>query len=465
MLEADVAVLGGGPGGYVAAIRASQLGGRVILVEKEKVGGICLNKGCIPTKALAKSSEIIYSLSKAKEYGVTVGQISVDYPAIQRRKDMVVETVVKGVEKLLKSNGVKLIQGIGKLLNHEEIEVKKTDGTKVNVQARKIILATGSRTLDPSALGFGGNGVINTDEALELKEAPKSMLVVGAGPSGLEMACIFKQMGSKVTVIEMLPQILPTEDSEITTLLQEALESDGIKIYTRSKFKGIITEEGKRKAAFTTEKGEVTIEADTILMAFGRATNIDDLGLEAAEVKVEKRRIVVINNKMETTTPNIYAIGDAIGNLYAHEASAGGVVAAENAMGKDTHMDYKVVPRCIFTIPEVSAVGLTEAQASEACRKVKVGRFPFTASGRALTLGEQDGLIKIIADSETDEILGMHILGYDAAELVAEAALAIKLECTIDEIVNTIHAHPTLAEAIKEAALDARGEAIHKIKR
>ncbi|WP_309493288.1 dihydrolipoyl dehydrogenase [Candidatus Hecatella orcuttiae] len=465
ILEADVTVLGGGPGGYVAAIRAAQLGGKIVLVERDRVGGTCLNRGCIPTKVLMTSAEIIYMLKKAKDFGITVPQPSINLLALQKQKEHVVGTLVRGVEALLRHNGVTLLRGFGKLLSCEELEVVGSNGSAIRVKSKKFILAPGSRAPDPRSLGFEGEGVLNTDEALELEDVPRSLLVVGAGPSGLEFACIFRHLGSEVTVVEMMPQILPGEDGEAASLHRQTLEREGTKIYTETKLKEI-RETGNglsMKAVLMTGDGEKEVEAEIVIVAFGRVANLEGIGLEKAGVKVEKGKITVVNDKMETTSPGIYAVGDAIGSLYAHQAYAEGIVAAENAMGKESHMDGKTVPRCVFTIPELAAVGMTEEQARNSGVKIKVGRFPFAYNGRALTLGKPEGQVKVITEEDTGKILGVHIIGPHATELIAEAALAVKLNCTMDGLAETIHAHPTLSEAFKEAVLDAGGKVLHKI--
>jgi len=463
-VELDVTIIGGGPGGYVAAIRAAQLGGRIVLVEKDEVGGTCLNRGCIPTKALMTTAELFYTIGRSKEYGVSVDRASLDLKAVIERKNKVVKTLVDGTHSLLKGNTVELIRGTGSIVDRGEVEVSEKDEGKSRVKSKNIIVATGSRTIDKSSFGFEQREVITTDDALEIGELPRSMLVVGGGPSGVEFANIYKMMGVDVTVIEMLSQILPGEDMELASQLRYALEKNGIKVVTNAKFKDIITEKGEKKAVFTTEKGDEKVPAEKVLVAFGRVPNSDNIGLEKVNVKVEKRRVLV-DERMQTSTPNVYAIGDVIGGMYAHVASAEGVVAAENIFGMKSSMNYKVVPRCIFTMPEVAAVGLTEKQARECGQGVKIGRFSFASSGRALTLGDSVGLIKLVVSEKTGEILGIHMIGPRVTDLIAEATLAMSLECTVDEIADTIHAHPTLAEAFREAALDVKGEAVHKVRR
>jgi len=458
--QSDVVIVGGGPAGYVAAIRASQLGGKVILIEKDALGGTCLNRGCIPTKALLHSVEILESARRGKDYGINAGELIIDFTKIMNRKDTVVNTLVTGVQYLMKSNAIEVIKGTGKLISPTEVEVDS--GQQEAVRATGIVLAPGSVPSTVPIPGVDGSGVITSDDALQLSEIPQSLLVIGGGAIGVEFATIFAKLGTKVTIVEMLPQIIPAEDHELSMSLKRVLERDGIKIFTSAQVSRIEDDpEGDKLVSVVTGEGEQKLTAELVLVAVGRKPNIEGLGLERVGIKTERGSITV-NDRMETNIPGIYAAGDAIGGiLLAHVASAEGEVAVENALGKDSMIDYKVVPRCIYTMPEVAAVGLTESQAREEGLNLKVGRFPFTANPRALILGQPDGFVKVLSDAKSEEIFGVHIFGPQATELISEATLAIKMEATVSEISSTIHAHPTLSEAIRETALDAEGIAVH----
>ena len=452
--------MGGGPAGYVAAIRASQLGGKVILIEKDALGGTCLNRGCIPTKALLHSVEILESVRGGKDYGVSVGELSIDFTKMMSHKDAVVNTLVTGVQYLMRSNAIEVIKGTGKVISPTEVEVDS--GQQEAVKASRIILTPGSVPSVVPIPGVDGSGVITSNEALQLSEIPQSLLVIGGGAIGVEFATIFAKLGTKVTIVEMLPQIIPTEDHELSMSLKRVLEKDEIKIFTSAQVSRIEDDpEGDKLISVATEEGKQKLTAELVLVAVGRKPNIDGLGLARVGIKTERGSITV-NDRMETNIPGIYAAGDAIGGVQlAHVAFAEGEVAVENALGKDSVIDYRVVPRCIYTMPEVAAVGLTEGQAREEGLNLKVGRFPFTANPKALILGQPNGFVKVLSDAESGEIFGIHIFGPQATELISEAALAIRMEATVSEISSTIHAHPTLSEAVRETALDAEGVAVH----
>ena len=464
MKQSDVVIVGGGPAGYVAAIRASQLGGKVILIERDSLGGTCLNRGCIPTKALLHSVGVLESARKGKDYGVNVEGISIDFVKMMSHKNTVVNTLVTGVQYLMKSNAIEIIKGTGKVISPTEVEVDS--GQKENVKGNSIILTPGSIPSVVPIPGVDGSGVITSDDALQLTEIPDSLLVIGGGAIGVEFATIFAKLGTEVTIVEMLPQIIPTEDLELATSLKGVLEKDGIKILTSTQVKSIEDDsEGDKLVTITTGEAEQKLTAELVLVAVGRKPNIAGLGLEEVGIKTERGSITV-NDRMETSIPGIYAAGDAVGGiLLAHVASAEGEVAVENALGKDAVMDYGVVPRCIYTMPEIAAVGLTESQAKEKGLNLKVGRFPFTANSKALILGQRDGFIKVLSDAGSGEIFGVHIFGPQATELIPEATLAMEMEATVSEISSTIHAHPTLSEAIREVALDAEGIAVHMPKK
>jgi len=462
MAEKDLIIIGGGPGGYVAAIRAAQLGGKVTLIERAELGGTCLNRGCIPTKAMLRAVELLDLIETGKDFGIHAGEIVVDFAKIMARKDRAVKTLVSGVAGLMKSNGVEVVKGKGRLTSPKEIEVLDEKQVKVVYQARKIILASGSVSADLPIPGAGIKGVINSDQALQLSRVPESMVIIGAGPIGLEFGTIFAKLGTKVTILEMMPQILPGEDTEVASALDKTLRSSRIQILTNSRVKGIAEGSGgKLKVMAMDEAGEEAFEAQYVLMAVGRRANVEGLGLEEAGVRFT-RKGVEVNEKMETNVANIYAIGDLTGQwLLAHFAMAQGTVAAENAMGQDARMNGRHIPRCVYTLPEVASVGMTEKQAKDAGHVLKIGRFSFAANGKATILGERNGFIKIIAGAEYGEILGVHIFGPHATDLISEGVLAMHLESTALDMAKSIHPHPTLSEAMMEAALDVDGVAVH----
>jgi dihydrolipoamide dehydrogenase len=451
-----VIILGGGPAGYVAAIRAAQLGGEVSVVEKDRLGGTCLNRGCIPTKALLASVEVLSSSRQGEKFGLKVGDVSPDFPAMLSRKDKIVEQLVKGVEFLFKSRKINLLKGEGKFLEPKVVEVTKEDGSKERLEGDKIIIATGSEPAKPSLFSFDGERIITSNEALNLSKIPESLLIVGAGAIGVEFASIFRELGTEVTIVEMLPQILPTEDEEVVQILEREFKKKRIKVHTGTKIEKV--ESLESKVASKLSSGE-TIESEKVLVAVGRKLNSE--GLDRIGLKIEKGKVLV-NERMETNIPDLYVAGDVTGGvLLAHKASAEGIVAAENALGKTSTMDYKVIPSCIFSHPEVASVGLSEKKAKEEGARIKVGKFPFRALGKAQALGRFEGLVKIVADAESDEILGVHIIGPQATDLIAEGALALRMEATVEDLARTIHAHPTLSEAMMEAAHALHNRAIH----
>ena len=462
MVEKDLVIIGGGPGGYVAAIRAAQLGGKVTLIEQEELGGTCLNWGCIPTKALLRGVEILDLIEGGKDYGIQAGSVTVDFAKLMARKDRAVKTLVGGVSGLMKANGIEVIKGTGRLVSPQKIEVVNAKQEKEIYQARKIILASGSVSAEIPIPGAKLPGVIDSNGALTLKEIPESLVIIGAGPIGLEFGTVYAALGSKVTVLEMLPQVLPSEDPEIAAVLEKALRRFKIQSLTGVKVEKIIERpEGKLQVTAAVGGGEKVFPAQYVLMAVGRKPKVEGLGLEEAGVKFSKKGIEV-NDKMETNIPGVFAIGDVTGKwLLAHYASAQGEVAARNALGQEAQMDERVVPRCVYTLPEVASVGLTEKKAGEEGHRVKVGRFPFAANGKATILGERNGLVKIVADEKYDEILGVHIVGPHATDLIGEAVVVMRLEGTAPDIGHAIHPHPTLTEAMMEAAFDVDGTAVH----
>ena len=460
MEQRDLVIIGGGPAGYVAAIRARQLGGKVTLVERDTLGGICLNRGCIPTRALVRGVEFLDLPRKARDYGINLGTAEVDFPKMMARKDTIVRTVVGGVELLMRENGVEVMQGVGKLLSPSEVEVQLEDGTTSRIAASKVIIATGARPKKPPVPG--AERIITTDHALELTEVPQSMVIIGGGPIGFAFATIFSRLGASVTVIEESPQILHGVDREIVSMLQRELKKEKIRVHTEAHIEEVGEGDGgESKIVFSVKDEDVTLTAQYILAADAREVNVEGLGLDRVGIQPGQGGIQV-NRRMETTVPNILAAGDSTGEpMLAHIAFVEGRVAAENALGTQSEIDYTVVPRCINTTPEIASVGLTEDEAIAGEYQVQIGRFPFAANGMATILAERTGTVKVISEAKYGQLLGVHIIGARAADLIPEAALAMKLDATPREISSTIHAHPSLAEALMEAALDVTGEALH----
>lgn len=457
---ADVLVLGGGPGGYVAAIRAAQLGGKVVLVEQDKLGGTCLNRGCIPTKTLLHSSEYIPMAEEAGKVGIGLQYTGFDLSKLMSYKNRVVDQLVRGVNYLVAKNSIELISGKGRFVDAKTIEIQTKEGL-VRKKANTIIIATGSRAASLPVPGSDHPAVISSDQALSMEKVPRKIVIVGGGAVGIEFAFIYRNLGAEVVVVEMMQQLLPQMDSEIVAVLESAMQKKGIVIYKASKVARIESLQADVAVHITTASETVRVNADQVLAAAGRRPETEGLNLAAVGIHTERGRIAV-NDRMETNVTGIFAIGDVTGGmLLAHSASAEGVVAAENALGGKSKMDYKVVPGCIFSAPEVAGVGLTEKAAREKGYQVKVGRFPFSALGKAVALGQTQGLAKIVTEEQTGEILGVHIIGERATDLIAEAALAMRLESTIEEVAATIHAHPTFAEVLFESAHAVHDRAIH----
>ncbi|BDB01548.1 dihydrolipoyl dehydrogenase [Clostridium botulinum] len=457
-------VIGGGPGGYVAAIRGAQLGAEVTLIEKEKLGGTCLNIGCIPTKVLLHSSELLNEIKESRTLGIEVNnEVKINWTQLQNRKNTVVNTLVSGVSSLLEHNKVKVINGTAAFEGKSSIKVTKDQGESENIQFDNVIISSGSVPFIPPIEGRELEGVIDSTGALSLDSIPKSMVIIGGGVIGIEFANIFSFLGCKVTVIEMLPYILPPVDREISEILKEKLKKDGIDIYNNCKVTKIENNNENLNVSFEEDNDKLNIEAQKVLIAVGRRANISNLNLESTGVYIEKGCIWV-NDNMETNIKGIYAIGDCTGkNMLAHVASDQGIIAVENIMGKNKKMDYKTVPACVYTKPELASVGLTEEQAKQKGVDYKVGKFPLIYNGKSLIMNDTEGFIKIITDKKYEEILGVHILGPRATDLITEAALALRLEATLEEIITTVHAHPTIGEAMKEAALAVNKEAIHMV--
>ncbi|MBU4312450.1 MAG: dihydrolipoyl dehydrogenase [Candidatus Omnitrophica bacterium] len=464
MSEIDVVIIGGGPGGYVAAIKAAHLGLKALLVEKDKLGGVCLNWGCIPTKALVSTAELLNHLQRAGEFGIQVKDYSFDFPAIMKRKDLITQRLSSGVGQLMKANQVRVVKGEGQIIEPGKVEITDSAGQKEVIKAKNIIIATGSSVMSLPIPGINSDGVITSNEALSLSELPSRMLIIGGGVVGIEFAGIFRALGVEVTVVEMLPRILLPIDEEITRRLTQLLKGKGIEILTDSKVKEIKKNHQNLEVLISTTDGEKIIETEKVLLAAGRVPELGNIDVQRLGIELNGKAIKV-DEKMRTNIPGIYAVGDVVGKIMlAHVASREGIVAVENISGKEVLMDYKVVPNCVFSMPEVASVGLTEEEARKENDNIKVSKFPFLANGKALGMGETEGMVKIIADGDTFELLGVHILGTHASDLIAEGTLALSMEATAFEIVNTIHAHPTLAEAVAEAAEGVLGKPIHLAK-
>lgn len=454
----DIIVIGSGPGGYVSALRGAQLGAKVLVVEEEELGGVCLNRGCIPTKTLIASISVFQILKDGDSLGLKIDDLNIDLNKIIERKERIVRQLRGGIEFLFKRRGVELMKARATLKDRGLVLAEGDDGSKKELRARKIIIATGSRALELPNLPFDGERIIDSTSALDLRETPQSLLIIGAGAVGVEFASIFNALGSEVTLVEMLPCIIPAEDEELSRELERSFKTQGIKILVSTRIERV-EDKGNFLKAITSKGEEIHIKK--ILIAAGRRLNSYNLGLEDLGIKTERDRILV-NEKMETNIPDIYAIGDVVGGaLLAHKASKEGTVAAENACGLSSYMDYSAVPSCIYTYPEVASVGIKEKEAEERGIKVKVGRFPFSASGKAQVLGKTRGFVKIMAEAKSKEILGAQIIGYRATELIAELAVAVRNRLTLGQITQTIHAHPTLSEAVMEAAEGIEKGAIH----
>ena len=462
MAAFDTVVLGGGPGGYVSAIRAAQLGNKTAIIDQDRLGGICLNWGCIPTKALLKSAEILHYIKNSGGYGIKVPKYDIDFDQTIKRSRDISFNLSKGIEFLMKKNKIKHIIGRG-MLNSESEVIVDVGKKKQKIQAKKIIIATGGRVKKFPGIEFDGINIISSKEAMVVESPPKKLIIIGAGAIGVEFAYFFNEFGSQVHLIEMMPNILPNEDLEISKELEKLFKKTGINIYTDTKVSNIKKLQKNVKVSLEKGKTSKIINAEKVLIATGVQGNIEEIGLENVGIKTDNDSIV-INEFNQTSVRNIYAIGDVSGPPWlAHVASAQGHVAAEHASGLTTHpLDYSNVPACTYCQPQVASLGLTEKAAKDKGYKIKVGRFKFSGSGKALAIGSSEGFIKIIFDEKYGELLGCHIIGHDATELIAELTIAKALETTWQEIAITMHAHPTLSEAIMEAAQDAYGQGIHQ---
>ena len=454
--DLHVVVIGGGPGGYPAAIRAAQLGAKVTIIEKDQFGGTCLNRGCLPTKSLLQSAGTYHNAKEAKTFGITIGDVKIDFPAVMARKNTVVKQLVGGLGGILKSHGMTIIKGTGQIIDANTVKVNETGD---EIKCDKIVIATGSV---PSRVPIDGiDNCITSNEALELEKLPKSMLIIGGGVIGMEFAQIMNQMDVAVTVVEMMPQIIPTEDPELAKTFAGMCTKAGIEILTNTSVSKVATKGKKKLVTF----GDQEKAVDLVLVAVGRSPYTEGLGLDKAGIAMDKN-FVKVNEYLETNVKGIYAIGDVIGNyMLAHVATAEGETVAMNCVGTQHRMDYRAVPRAVYTTPEVASVGMTEEEAKAKYGELEIGRFPFVGCGKALVINETEGLVKIITEKKYGEVVGAAILGPHATDLINELAVAIQMEATFEEIAHTIHAHPTIAESIMEAALDVDAKAIHMPKK
>lgn len=461
-MKFDIIILGSGPGGYVTAIRASQLGFKVAIVEKENLGGICLNWGCIPTKALLKSAQVYDYLKHVDDYGLKAEAIDKDFGAVIKRSRNVADGMSKGVQFLMKKNKIDVIEGFGKLKPGKKLDVTDEEGKVTEYSADHIIIATGARSRELPNLPQDGKKVIGYREAMTLPSQPKKMIVVGSGAIGVEFAHFYNAMGTEVTIVEFLPNLVPLEDLDVSKQFERSFKKSGIKVMTSASVESVDTSGNGVKAVVKTKKGEEILEADIVLSAVGIKSNIENIGLEDVGIVTDRDKIIV-NDFYQTNIPGYYAIGDVVpGPALAHVASAEGITCVEKIAGLHTEaIDYGNIPGCTYATPEIASVGMTEAQALEKGYELKIGKFPFSASGKAKAAGTPDGFVKVIFDAKYGEWLGCHMIGAGVTDMIAEAVLGRKLETTGHEVLKTIHPHPTMSEAVMEAVADAYGEVIH----
>ena len=461
-MKYDIIVLGSGPGGYVTAIRASQLGFKTAVIEKESLGGVCLNWGCIPTKALLKSAQVFDYLKHASDYGLTISEFDKDFSAVVQRSRGVANGMSKGIEFLMKKNKIDVIQGSGKIKAGKKIDVTDKDGKSTEYSADHIIIATGARSRELPNLPQDGKKVIGYRQAMTLAEQPKSMIIVGSGAIGVEFAHFYNSMGTDVTIVEFMPNIVPVEDEDISKQMERSMKKAGVKIMTNSSVEKVDTSGSGVKATVKTAKGEEILEADVLLSAVGIKSNIENIGLEEVGIATDKDKILV-NDFYQTNVAGYYAIGDVVpGQALAHVASAEGITCVEKIAGMHVDpIDYGNIPGCTYATPEIASVGLTEKQAREKGYDLKIGKFPFSASGKASASGAKDGFVKVIFDAKYGEWLGCHMIGAGVTDMIAEAVLGRKLETTGHEVLKTIHPHPTMSEAVMEAVAAAYDEVIH----
>ena len=458
----DVIVIGSGPGGYVTAIRASQLGLKTAIIEKESLGGVCLNWGCIPTKALLKSAQVFEYIQHAEDFGITVKDAKADFKGIIDRSRGVADGMSKGIEFLMKKNKIEVINGFGKVKSGKKVDVTDADGKTTEYSANHIIIATGARSRELPNLPQDGKKVIGYRKAMTLPKAPKKMVVVGSGAIGVEFAYFYKSMGVDVTIIEYMPNIVPVEDVDVSKQLSRTFKKSGINVMTNSSVESVDTTGNGCKVLVKTKKGEETIECDVVLSAVGIVANIEGIGLEDVGIATDKGRVLV-NDYYQTNIPGYYAIGDVLSTqALAHVASAEGITCVEKIAGHNPEkIDYNNIPGCTYCSPEIASVGYTEQAAKDAGFEIKVGKFPFSASGKASASGHKDGFVKVIFDAKYGEWLGCHMIGYNVTEMIAEAVVARKLETTGHEVLKAVHPHPTMSEAVMEAVADAYNEVIH----
>ncbi len=455
-MKTDICIIGGGPGGYVAALRAAQLGAQVTLVEREHLGGVCLNVGCIPTKALLRSAEVYQLVRDAAKFGVTAGEPGIDWPAMQARKAEVVKRLVSGVGVLLDKAGATVLHGHGRFLSPHTLAVEGP-GVSERVEATHFLIATGSRPASIPVPGLESPAVLDSTGALELAQLPASLIVIGGGAVGVEFASLYAALGVQVTVIEMLPRLLPRMEAMLGNTLERSLKRRKIKVLTDTRMKEVRDKGGLLEVDVEIKSGAQTLQGEKLLVAVSRRPNVENLGLEEAGVQYSRRGVPVDEN-LRTNVPHIYAIGDVVGGIMlAHWASHMGVAAAENALGGHVRVSEEAIPSCVFTMPEVASVGLSEEEARAKGYDVVTGEFPFLANGKALAQGETEGSVKVVAEAKHGQVLGLHIIGPHASDLIAPGGLALALEATLDELKETMMAHPTLSEAVAEAALDALG--------
>jgi dihydrolipoamide dehydrogenase len=463
MADYDVLVIGAGPGGYVAAIKAAQHGKKTAVVEREHLGGICLNWGCIPTKALLKSAEMLESMRHAKDFGLVASEVKADFPAVMKRSRDVANGMSKGIDFLMKKNKITVLTGTASFSGPKTLTLTKADGSTTTVTADNIIIATGHKPRTFPHLPVDGKKVINYRHALAMESLPKSVLAIGAGAIGMEFGFFLRSMGAAVTIVEVMDQVLPVEDAEIAKFVERQFTKQGVTVKTGTKVTKL--EDTATGVKVHLEKGGVAevVEVEKVLVAVGFLANTEGLNLDVAGVKLDERGFIAVDANQLTSAPGVYAIGDVAGKqLLAHKASFEGEAAVGHIAGHPAPVDYRQIPGCTYCQPQVASIGLTEKKALEGGRKLKIGRFQFVASGKAKAIGHPEGMVKLIFDAEYDQLIGAHIVGVDATEMLGELCLALRLECTAREIAETVHAHPTLAEAVMEAAADALGHAVHQ---
>ncbi len=457
-------VIGAGPGGYVAAIRLGQLGVETVLVDRDKLGGVCLNYGCIPSKALINAANLVHKVRHSEERGITA-TVEVDFARMQAWRDGVVQKLVNGIAFLCQKNGVEVLKGEAKFRSPTEVEVTTAKGADV-FEPEAVIVATGGRPIELKGLEFDHEVVVDSWDMLDRREVPERLLIVGGGITGLEIGTLYAKLGSRVVVVELLEQLIPGLDLDLVRVLEKSLKRLGFEIHVESKVTGLERTEAGAVVTFETPGGVETREADAVFVTVGRRPNVENLGLEAAGVTLDEQGFVKVDESLRTSASHIYAIGDCIGIPYlAHRSSKEGILAAEQIAGMDRSVDWRAMPAAIFTDPEIATVGMSEDEAKAAGRSVKAGKFPFAALGRALTADETEGFVKVVMDADTEEVLGVRIVGPEASDLISEAALALEMGATAEDLALTVHPHPTLPEALMEAAEVALGKAIHVVNR